>query len=68
MVRKRVFDTKIYKEKDIYHAVTAYSHLADFCVDKHKNQIILKAKNIKMKLKDGFFDEFSNFLLSCSMK
>ncbi len=59
------FNKKIYTLKAIKESVKAYNELADFNIDKNKNEIKVEITNIDKEInKELFKDEFCNYVLS----
>ncbi len=59
------FSKKIYNSKAIKESIKAYNELAEFNIDKNKNEIKVKITNIDKELNEGLLkDEFCNYVLS----
>jgi len=62
------FNTRFYKERAIRKAILAYSHLAEFKTQGHKDYIEVKAKNIDTEISGIFENEFNNYVLGATQK
>lgn len=58
----------IYSRAAVEEAVGAFKKIAGLKVGQNARYFLVEAKNIQPDLKDIFFDEFCNFVLSADRK